>query len=89
MTQMSQLALNEERRRMPRQRTLKSARIVIDPQGPVLDCIVRNLSARGALLLVSSLAVPDRFELILSTSRARQTCKVAWRAHDRVGVEFE
>ena len=44
MTQMSQLSLNEERRRMPRQRTLKSARIVIDAQGPVLDCIVRNLS---------------------------------------------
>ena len=74
---------------MPRQRTLKSARIVIDPQGPVLDCIVRNLSARGALLLVSSLAVPERFDLILSTSGARQTCKVAWRAHDRVGVKFE
>ena len=85
---MSQLSLNEERRLMPRMRTLKSARIVIDSHGPVLDCVVRNLSARGALLLVSSLAVPDRFELILSTSGARRTCKVAWRAHDRVGVRF-
>jgi hypothetical protein len=89
MTQMSQLSLNEERRRMPRQRTLKSARIVIDQQGAVLDCIVRNLSAHGALLLLPSLAVPGRFDLILSTSRTRQTCKVAWRAHDRVGVQFE
>ena len=86
---MSQLSLNEERRRVPRQRTLKSARIVIDPQMPELECVVRNLSAHGALLLVPSLAVPGRFELILSTSRARQTCKVAWRAHDRVGVVFE
>jgi hypothetical protein len=55
----------------------------------VLDCIVRNLSPRGALLLVPSLAVPDRFELIFSASHARQACKVAWRAHDRVGVVFE
>ena len=86
---MSQLSLNEERRRVPRQRTLKSARIVIDPQMPELECVVRNLSPEGALLLVPSLAVPGRFDLILSTSRTRQTCKVAWRAHDRVGVQFE
>jgi hypothetical protein len=89
MTAMSQLSWNEERRSTPRHRTLKSARIVIDPHGPVLDCIVRNLSARGALLLVTSLAVPSRFELVFSTSRARQTCRVVWRAPDRVGVEFE
>lgn len=73
---------------MPRQRTLKSARIVIDAQTPVLECVVRNLSAHGALLLVPSLAVPDRFDLVLSASQARHACRVAWRAHDRVGVEF-
>ena len=85
---MSQLSWNEERRNTPRHRTLKSARIVIDSQGPVLDCIVRNLSPRGALLLVPSLAVPDRFGLVFSASRTRHACKVAWRAHDRVGVVF-
>ncbi len=73
---------------MPRLHTLKSARIVIDPQTPALECVVRNLSAHGALLLVPSLAVPDRFELILSTSRTRHACRIAWRAHDRVGVLF-
>ena len=89
MTQMSQLSLNEERRRVPRQRTLKSARIVIDPQMPELECVVRNLSPDGALLLVPSLAVPDRFDLVFSASKTRHACKVAWRAHDRVGVVFE
>jgi hypothetical protein len=88
MTAMSQLSLNEDRRRMPRHRTLKSARIVIDPQTAVLECVVRNLSPHGALLLVPSLAVPDRFDLVLSTSHARHGCKVAWRAYDRVGVAF-
>ena len=89
MTAMSQLSWNEERRSTPRHRTLKSARVMIDPKLPALEGIVRNLSPHGALLLVPSLAVPDRFELVLSTSGARQTCKVAWRAPDRVGVEFE
>jgi PilZ domain-containing protein len=79
----------EERRRARRIRTLKAARIVIDPNASALDCIVRNLSPHGALLLVSSLAVPDHFELLFSASRARHHCRVAWRAMDRVGVEFK
>jgi len=37
---------------------------------------------------VPSLAVPDRFDLVFSASRTRHACKVAWRAHDRVGVTF-
>jgi PilZ domain len=78
----------EERRRAKRIRTLKSGRIVIDPNMSALDCIVRNLSPRGALLLVPSIAVPDNFELVFSASRARHECRVAWRASDRVGVEF-
>ena len=85
---MWQQTVREERRRAPRQRTLKSGQIVIDPQSPVLECIVRNLSPRGALLLVPSLAVPDAFELVFSATRTRHRCKVAWRAYDRVGVEF-
>jgi len=79
----------EERRRAHRQRTLKAARIMIDPNASGLDCIVRNLSPYGALLLVSSLAVPDRFELLFSANRTRHECRVAWRAMDRVGVEFK
>ena len=79
----------EERRRAQRHRTLKAGRIVIDQNSSALDCIVRNLSSNGALLLVSSLAVPDRFELLFSANRARHECRVAWRAMDRVGVEFK
>jgi hypothetical protein len=88
MTQMPELNAREERRRAPRQRTLKAGRIVIDPHAPVLECIVRNLSPGGALLLVPSLAVPDRFELVLAANHARHKCRVVWRAPDRVGVEF-
>jgi len=79
----------EERRRVQRHRTLKAGRIMIDPNTSALDCIVRNLSTNGALLLVSSLAVPDRFELLLAASHARHECRVAWSAMYRVGVEFK
>src|SRR5438477_12045183 len=77
----------EERRRGHRHRTLKAGRIVIDHNASALDCVVRNLSAHGALLLISSLAVPDHFELLFSSTRARHACRVVWRAMDRVGVE--
>ena len=79
----------EERRRAQRQKTLKAGRILIDPNTSALDCIVRNLSSSGALLVVSSLAVPDRFELLFAANRARHQCRVVWRAMDRVGVEFK
>jgi hypothetical protein len=79
----------DDRRRAQRHKTLKAARIVIDPNTSALDCIVRNLSTTGALLLVSSLAVPDRFDLLFAANRARHQCRVVWRAMDRVGVEFK
>jgi hypothetical protein len=79
----------EERRRFPRHRTLKSGKIVVQSGRSVVDCTVRNLSAQGALLLVTSLAgIPETFELVLETSGEHQLCRIAWRGEDRIGVEF-
>ncbi len=78
----------DERRHAQRTRTLKAGKVEIDHRNPVLDCIVRNLSTHGALLLVPSMAVPDEFVLTLGATRTRHDCRVVWRAIDRVGVEF-
>ena len=79
----------EERRGVPRSRTLKSGKILVHAHTSLIDCKVRNLSSDGALLLVSSLAgIPDKFELILESNRTRHPCRVAWRGENRVGVEF-
>jgi hypothetical protein len=86
---MSQLAERVERRRLPRRRTLKSGQVLFDPKAPALDCIVRNLSEHGALLLISPLAVPERFDFLLTSDHVLHRCRVVWRAFDRVGVEFE
>lgn len=79
---------NQEARRQRRRRTLKSARILIDQTTP-LECVVRNLSDRGALVMIWSFAVPGQFDLVLESERTRHSCRVVWRALDRVGVEFE
>ena len=78
----------EDRRRVSRNRTLKSGKILVHAHTSLVDCTVRNLSPKGALLVVSSLAgIPESFELLLESKRRHQ-CRVIWRGENRLGVEF-
>jgi hypothetical protein len=78
----------DERREASRHRTLKAGKIVVHPHTSVFDCTVRNLSPKGALLIVASLAgIPDKFDLVIGGSESR-ACRVIWRGEDRLGVEF-
>jgi len=78
--------VKEERRRDLRRRTLKGARIVFNNRQSTIDCVVRNLSAHGALLLVPTLGVPNEFELRLD--EASHWVRVVWRTEDRMGVAW-
>jgi hypothetical protein len=79
----------EERRRVPRNRTLKSGKIIVGADTSLIDCTVRNLSAHGALLLVPNLiGIPETFELMLDADRSRRGCRVIWHGANRIGVEF-
>ncbi len=78
----------KERRAVVRNRTLKSGKIRVNAHTSMIDCTIRNLSSKGALLLVPSiLTVPDEFVLEMS-DRTRRDCRVTWRGDNRVGVEF-
>jgi|tagenome__1003787_1003787.scaffolds.fasta_scaffold20127664_2 hypothetical protein len=82
-------AVMQERRQFSRHRTLKSGQIVVQPHASVFDCTIRNLSPKGALLVMSSLAaIPDKFDLVLRASGEQHSCRVAWRGENRLGVEF-
>ena len=79
----------EERRQVSRHRTLKSGKIVVLAHRSVVDCTVRNLSPKGALLVVASLAgIPESFDLMLDVTGEQHPCRVIWRGEDRLGVEF-
>jgi hypothetical protein len=70
-----------------RQRVLKSA--LIEFNGGVIDCAVRNVSETGAALEVASLlGIPETFNLVISGDHSSRPCKVAWRKHKRIGVTF-
>ena len=54
------------------------------------DCVVKNLSERGAKLTGRNLPVlPDRFDLTIPQQKAKYRVVVRWRAGDQIGVEFE
>jgi hypothetical protein len=80
--------LMAERRTVPRNRTLKSGKIRVSTRMSLIDCTIRNLSTKGALLLVPNvLDIPDEFKLEMS-DRTTRDCRVTWRGDNRVGVEF-
>lgn len=78
----------DERRKLPRHRTLKGGRILFDRAGSI-DCQVRNLSPIGACIeVVSPLGIPDDFMLSLTSDNMKQNCHVIWRTATRLGVAF-
>ena len=79
----------QERRQVPRHRTLKAGSITFNRDGGV-DCRVRNLSAAGACLEVASqLGIPDEFVLVVEIDHVKAPCHVIWRTDTRLGVAFD
>lgn len=80
--------MQEERRRIPRQRTLKGGRIVLNDGFSTFDCTVRNLTAEGAKLIVSSIiGIPQRFALAMQDGR-QFNCETIWHTETEIGVRF-
>jgi hypothetical protein len=78
----------DERRKLPRHRTLKSGSISFNRAGGI-DCRVRNVSPAGACLEVASqVGIPDDFVLVVEVDHLKQPCHVIWRTATRLGVEF-
>lgn len=77
-----------ERRGTQRHRTFKGGSISFDRYAGI-ECVVRNLSARGACLeLDSPGSVPEDFSLIIRPENIRRSCHLVWRAEHRLGVRF-
>jgi hypothetical protein len=78
-----------ERRRKPRSRTLKTARILFNAHHSVIDCTVRNLSPLGACLNVASaLGIPEKFDIIFDADQSIRSCRMVWHKEKQIGVEF-
>ena len=76
-------------RESPRRRTLKTAQVVFNDGGSVIDCLVRNLSPGGALLVLPSVfGVPEIFELLIDSDGSLRSARTIWKGHGQMGVAF-
>jgi hypothetical protein len=75
-----------EHRIATRHRVLKAG--TIEFGGGAIDCTVRNISATGAALDVTSpLGIPAQFTLV--TDGNHLPCRIVWRKEKRIGVTFD
>ena len=78
-----------EHRQIARHRTYKSARIAFRGGRSVITCLVRNLSPKGACLLVDNpISIPDSFNLVFDSGEPSRPSHVIWRKERQIGVEF-
>jgi hypothetical protein len=79
---------DKDNRTEARARLLKRGKIVINGGYSVIDCVVLDVSSRGARLQVAPfIALPDRFEIRLAGGVPR-TVEVVHRDVAALGVKF-
>jgi len=77
-----------ERRRVPRTKVFKGAKLILAAQSTV-NCVVRNLTNHGAFLqLPSTRDITTDFDLSFDKGRTLRKCHVVWRTFTNMGVSF-
>ena len=85
---MSSEVYQSEQRKSQRLLRLKDGQLVFNDRKSVINCTVRNVSERGAKLIVSEpYMVPAVFELIISGADSKIARKV-WFKENEMGVKF-
>ena len=80
---------NQQIRSSARRRALKDARIINRDLQLIINCTLRNLSERGALLdLNTPVWIPNEFDLCIKAENIVAPCQVVWREGQTVGIKF-
>ena len=77
----------DNKRSSPRQRVLKTGKIIFAGGSFNIDCTIRNISAR--LQVPTTVGIPDKFTLVDAHAATRHDVRVVWRKNDQIGVRFE
>ncbi len=78
-----------ERRKEPRLKSLLGAKVIFGRRQSVMDCIVRNIGAHGALVVFAHTSLaPSEFTLHIPHRGETYSAKLIWRRHDRAGVRL-
>jgi len=78
----------EHHRSEHRQRTLKAARMILT-DWTVMDCTIRDISDKGARLVIGdAVTLPAEFRLHILSSNTIVPVRVLWQRGTTVGVGF-
>lgn len=78
-----------ERRVAQRVRTLKRAKVLFNNRFSTFDCIVRNISATGALLTIDEAAhLPKTFDIVIGEEGPERPAKLVYRRGMLAGIRF-
>ena len=78
-----------ERRTARRQRVLRHGTLAFR-SGGAIDCTVRNISSKGAQLVIANpIGVPRAFTLVVASERILRRCHAVWSSDKRIGVAFD
>ena len=78
-----------DRRAVARQRTFLQGVLSFQNGTASEDCLVRNLSERGAQIELPHPRAPEGFELLIACRGLRASARVAWRNGGRFGLQLE
>ncbi len=78
-----------ERRRDPRRRVLKEARIIFNNRFSIVNAAVRDISERGCRLkLHQSFGLPKSFTIAFPSIGLERPARLVWQFEEHVGAEF-
>lgn len=70
-------------------RSLLGGQIIFNNQSSTVECQIRNISALGAKLNISSMvSLPEEFELSIPQKGRTFKARLRWRVDESAGVEF-
>lgn len=80
---------DDERRIAPRTKTLKRAKVYFNNMNSTFDCVVRNISATGALLTLDESAhLPREFDVRIGETKALRAARLVYRRGMLAGIHF-
>lgn len=83
------IAAEVDRRAADRSRTYKAGKIISVNLSLSFDCVVRDLTATGARLIVpDTVGVPTEFFFLLPSDRLIAKARVVWRKRGQIGIQY-